>query len=158
MTYNRKIDVNPGNSLGGIILLVLVFVGLYFIAKGIFTLLSWLAPLFIVATLFINYKVLVNYGVWVVNLFKKNPLMGVGMVLLTIFGFPIISGFLFAKALLYRKVDQMKQQHEENKQGELIDYEEIDDEPTQTLELPQMEPRQPRQQQRNDYEQLFDDD
>ena len=154
MTYNRRIDVNPGNSLGGIILLVLVFVGLYFIAKGIFTLLSWLAPVFLIATIFINYKVLINYGLWVISLLKKNPLMGVGMILLTIFGFPIIAGFLFAKALLYRKVGQIKQQHEGNKQGELIDYEEIKDEPTQTLELPQMEPRKPR----NDYEQLFDDD
>ena len=154
MTSNRRIDVNPGNSLGGIILLVLLFVGLYFIAKGIFSLLSWLAPVFLIATAFINYKVILNYGLWVINLLKKNTLMGVGMVLLTIFGYPVIAGFLFAKALLNRKVDQITQKQEEQKHGELIDYEEIEDEPTQTLELPQMEPRK----QRNDYEQLFDDD
>ncbi len=82
--------------------------------------------------------------------------MGVGAVLLTIFGFPIIAGFLFAKALLYRKVGQMKKEHENKQQGELIEYEEVEEEPFKPLELPRME-KEPRKE-RNDYEQLFDED
>ena len=159
MTYKRKIDVNPGNSLGGIIMLVLVFVGLYFIAKGLFSLLAWLAPVLLIGAAIINYKVIVNYGLWLINLLKSNLIMGIGAVLLTVFGFPVIAGFLFAKALLYRKVGQMKKQHETKEHGELIEYEEIKEEPIVPLELPRIEkqPQQPRRE-RNDYEQLFDED
>ncbi len=160
MQYKKKIDVNPFNSLGSILTLVFIFVALYFIAKSVFTLLSWVAPFLLLGALIIDYNVVLNYGKWLLNLVKENLLMGVGAVLLTIFGFPIISGFLFGKALLYRKVNKMKEEFEVKTEGEYVDYEEIEE--SKPLELPRMQ-KQSRQQSRpqerrgNEYEDLFDD-
>jgi len=161
---NRRIDINPGNSLGGILLMVFIFVALYFIAKSIFTLLSWLAPVLLIGTAIINYKVLTGYGKWLFNLLKKNPLFGILAIIMTVVGFPVVAGFLFAKALLYRKADQMKQEYETQTQGELIDYEEIEEDTIVPLELPPIKRTQPKVRQNpknpppnNEYEQFFDE-
>ncbi|MEL6866692.1 MAG: hypothetical protein AAFP19_19865 [Bacteroidota bacterium] len=161
MQYKKNIDVNPFNSISSILVLVLVFVGLYFIAKGIFSILTLLAPVLLIGALILDYRVVVNYGKWLVNLLKSNPLMGIGAILLTVFGFPVIAGFLCIKAYLYRKVNKIQKDVEEKRQGEYVDFEEVPDQeaPFTTLELPQMEepPKErPRQQQGNDYEQFFD--
>ena len=162
----RRIDINPGNSLAGILLMVFIFVALYFIAKSIFTLLSWLAPVLVLGTAIINYKVLTSYGKWVFKLLKNNPLYGIGAIIMTVIGFPIVAGFLFAKALLYRKADQLKQEYETQTHGELIDYEEIEEEdPIVPLELPPIKKSKPRIRQNppkssppnNEYEQFFDE-
>ena len=60
----RKIDVNPFNSISSILILVLLFVGLFFVAKSIFTILSWVAPIMLIATLIIDHKVVLGYGKW----------------------------------------------------------------------------------------------
>ncbi len=131
---NRKVDINPLNSIGSILVLVLMFVGLFFVAKGVFWVLSWLAPVFLILTLVIDYKVIVNYGKWILKMLQTNLIVGIGAVLLTIFGFPIVSGFLLGKALLSRKLKQTMGQFE-GQQGrmkekdEFATYEEITDEP-----------------------------
>lgn len=158
----RKIDVNPFNSISSILILVLLFVGLFFVAKSIFTILSWVAPIMLIATLIIDHKVVLGYGKWIFNLLKENFLMGAGAVLLTVFGFPVISGFLLAKALLYRKVNKMKEAYETQSQGEYAEYEEVqevEEIKEKPLELPRLEKEeQPRAQSNNEYEQLFDED
>jgi len=163
MTYRRKVDVNPFNSISSILFLVLAFVALYFVATWVFKILAYAAPVMLLGALIINHKVVLNYGKWLVNLLKKNPLMGVGGVLLTFFGFPIIAGFLLGKALLFRKVDKLKKEFEggqtqSGSQTEFTDYEEVDDEPQVRLELPEFEkPRvNPKKDKNSDYEQFFD--
>jgi hypothetical protein len=151
----RKVDVNPFNSITSILFMVLVFVALYWLATGIFKLLSFAAPFLLVAALIINHKVVINYGKWLWNLLKTKPLMGIGGVLLSIFGFPIIAGFLFGKALLFRKVDKMKTEFETKKYGEFVDYEEVDEEPQIRLELPEYEKPKPKKNQ-TDYDQYFE--
>lgn len=154
MTYRRKVDVNPFNSITSILFMVLAFVALYWIATSVFKILTVAAPFMLVGALIINHNVVISYGKWLINLLKKNPLMGVGGVLLTFFGFPIISGFLLAKALLYRKVDKMKQEFDVQQNGEFADYEEVDEEPKVRLELPNFE--KPKKEKGGDYEQFFD--
>jgi len=126
---NRKIDVNPFKSITSILFLVLIFVGLYFVAKSVFWVLSWLAPVFLILTLIIDYKVVINYGKWILKMLKSNILMGIGAVLLTVFGFPVVSGFLFGKALLSKKIKETLGQFEEkanpNPKDEFVAYEEI---------------------------------
>lgn len=153
MTFRKKVDVNPFNSITSILTLVLVFVGIYFIASWLFKILAWLAPIFLIITLVIDYRVVLNYGKWLYNLLLKNPIMGIGGILLTFFGFPVIAGFLLVKALLYRKVRDVKQQYETQTQGELIDYEEIEDESPIRLELPEVDKRSNKK--NRDYDQFF---
>lgn len=137
--------------------MVLVFIALYWLATGIFKLLSIAAPFLLIAALVINHNVVINYGKWLFNLLKTKPLMGIGGILLSVFGFPIIAGFLFGKALLYRKVDKMKTEFETKKYGDFVDYEEVDDEPEIRLELPEFEKPEPKpKKNNNDYDQYFD--
>ncbi len=158
MQERRNIDVNPFSSIFSILTMVLVFVGLFFLAKGIFNILAWLAPILLIITAVIDYKVILNYGKWLLNLLRKDALMGIGGILLTVFGFPIIAGFLFGKALLYRKVKKINQTIEDEKMGEFIEYEEIHEEKPPTLELPSLKKEKEPQKKSNDYEQLFGDD
>lgn len=128
MTFQRNsYNSNPFSSLTSLIFLVLLFVGLYFIAKSVFWLLSQIAVFLVIITLIIDYKVLVGYANWIVNLFlKKNWIMGIGVTLLTVFGFPIVAAFLFGKALLKRQLGKVVQKHEEKVKGEFVEYEEVD--------------------------------
>ena len=166
MTQRRRVDVNPLNSIFSILVLVLGLAALYFIAKGIFTILAWLAPVFLILAAIIDYKVILNYGKWLINLLKKNPLYGIGGILLTIIGFPVVSGFLLAKAWLSRKINKMNEQYGgEVNSGEYAEYEDLTHEPPTRLELPDFETRQRRpdikkpdnaKTDTSDYEQLFD--
>lgn len=157
----RKVDVNPFNSITSILFMVLVFIALYWLATGIFKLLSIAAPFLLVAALVINRNVVINYGKWLWNLLKTNPLMGIGGILLSVFGFPIIAGFLFGKALLYRKVDKMKTEFETKKYGDFVEYEEmdmdVDEQPEIRLELPEIiKPKPKPKKDNNNYDQYFD--
>lgn len=166
---NRKIDVNPFNSIASILFLVLIFVGLFFVAKGVFWILSWLAPVFLILTLIIDYKVVVSYGTWLVNLLKKNILMGLGAVLLTVFGFPVVSGFLFGKAIISKKIKEKLGQFEQptQKKEEFVSYEEVEDdiiveEPLdldnvpRRIEKPEIIIKENKSQSGNEYDNLFE--
>ena len=158
MTKRKNIDVNPFNSIISILFLVLVFMGLYFIATSIFKLLALMAPFLLIGALVIDYKVVLNYGKWLVKLLKENFLLGIGAGLLTFFGFPVIAGFLFGKAYLSRKVNKLKTEYETQTQGEFVEFEEVTDESdiTPKLELPPLKRREEKIS--NEYEELFDDE
>ena len=147
---------NPLGSITSVLILVLFFVGLFFIARGIFYILSWLAPIFIIATLFIDYKVITGYLKWIGQMFKRNPFFGIGLVLLTVFGFPIVSGFLFGKAMFKRKISKVQQEVEMRQKGEFVDFEEMDTEIHEPLELPDLKKEQPKQKPSNDYDTFFE--
>jgi hypothetical protein len=75
------------------------------------------------------------------------------MVLLTIFGFPVVSGFLFAKSFLDRKVKSIMKDQEKKVEGEYVEYEEVEDEEPEVLDLPPLE----KAKERNEYDDLFSD-
>ncbi len=158
----RRTDVNPFNSIRSILILVLFFVALFFIARGIFTILSWVAPVLLILALIFDYKTIIDYGKWLGRLVQKDILMGIGAIVLTVVGFPVIAGFLFFKALLRRKVGQVKRNMEEKVEGQYIEFEEVDSTPYEPMELPplrseQPEPQpEPRQKPKNDYDDLFE--
>ena len=148
---------NSGTSL--IIGLLFLF-GLFFIARFIFNILYYVAPVFLIITLFMDYKVVLNYGKWIWSMMGKNPLLGVGLIILTIIGFPVVSLFLFGKAMLKKKLKNVQQQFEQKREGEFVDYEEIVPEKDGWIELPPA-PLPPQKQKqtrnnKNEYEDLFD--
>ena len=164
MLNRRSNDVNPLNSIVSILFLVMIFVGLFFVAKAIFTLLAWVAPILLVLAAIFDYNTILDYGKWLWNLLRTNVLVGIGAVLLTIFGFPVIAGFLFVKAWVRRKVVQMEKGMEQQQEGEYVEFEEVESTTYEPIELPPIqtkaepEPR-PKPEQRtkkNDYEDLFD--
>ncbi len=125
-----------GNFWIGIGAMILVMIGLFYIAKGVFTLLAWAAPVLLIITLIIRHEVVLSYGKMLINLVKRNPLMGIVAIVLSIVGFPVVAFALFGKALLDRKIGQLGQKREKAYQDEFVEYEEIQEE---SLELPQMD-------------------
>ena len=143
------------NGIFGFIFMILVLVGLFFIARGIFKLLALAAPVLILGALIINYRTVINYFKFILNLFKRSVLTGIIAVLLSIIGFPILSAVLFGKSILDRKVKRLQQHAQMEREGELVEYEEVI-KPTREkdLELPPLEKQEPPQKE-NPYKDLF---
>ncbi len=155
MQYRKEINFNnnnPFSSIIGIVLGILLLLGLFFIARFIFTILYYLSPLFLIAALVIDYKVVLGYGKWVVGLVKRNALLGAGAILLSVLGFPLLTVFLLGKALLKRQMKQAQREAEEQQVGDYIEYEELD---SDSLDLPQIDREEPLPKDSNRYDDFF---
>ncbi len=143
------------NGIIGFAFMVLLFVGLFFIAKGVFTVLAWVAPVLIILALLINYRTVLNYLKFMLGLLQRNPVGGIIGILLSFFGFPILAGVLFGKSILDRKVKKLNEAYQAEKDGEFVEFEEIIKSERETkLDLPPMEKQAPVKKD-NQYEDLF---
>ena len=156
---------NPFNSITSVILMVIALIAIFYIARFIFRILWFVAPVILIAALIVDYKTVLGYLKWVGSLFQKNPVMGIAVTVLSALGFPLVSGFLLMKGLLKKKVKEAQATREAQIKGEFVDYEEIVDD--ESLELPPLkDPKdQPiqikkdpskSQQSGNEYDHLFD--
>lgn len=160
MATRNQFDFNR-NTWVGLIALILLFVAIYFIATSIFRLLAWLSPLLLLGTVvvdFMSYRLnfqqytVVKYVKWLADLTKRNTPLGIGAIILTIIGYPVVFGLLFGKALLNRRVKQAQDQVQQRREGEFVDFEELE---SRRLELPRQEREEPEPQKRADYDDLF---
>ncbi len=159
MQYRQRSEFNiGGNSTGsitGVILMVFFLIALFYLARFVFQILYFLAPVMLIATLIIDYKVVLGYLKWIGRNLKSNPLLGVGAILLSVFAFPLVAAFLLGKALLKRKVNQVQEDIEKEREGEFVEFEEIVDEPP--LRLPDLEEEPPvKRKGNNEYDNLFE--
>jgi hypothetical protein len=92
------------NSWFGIATIIAGFIALIFAAKGIFWILSWIAPILFIAALIINYRVPMFYGKMLLDLVKSNPLAGIIVIGLSAAFFPIVAAALLGLTILNRKV------------------------------------------------------
>jgi hypothetical protein len=130
--YSFKDGQNPFNSLISLLILIGVMALLFFAVKGLFSILYLVAPILLIVTLIINYKVVANYAISLFETFKTDILMGMLKVAFTFLCYPIVIGWLFVKALLYRKVEKIRQEldsqmgtFEREKKEQFIDFEEL---------------------------------
>lgn len=140
-----------------------VLVVLFFVARFVFNILYYLSPVFLIATLFIDRTVIIDYLKWIRKLFQRDIIIGVGATILSIFGFPILSAFLFAKALFKKRVKDAAEEARVRREGRLIEYEEVDDEPLDLRRLEEQKRRRAAEQEQNrkrdsgsEYEDLFE--
>lgn len=147
---------NPFSSLIGVVLGVLFLLGLFFIARYIFTILYSLWPIMIIVALIVDHKVVTGYGKWLLRLTKDNALLGIGAILLTVLGFPLVSLFLLGKALLRKKVKDVQEEAMQQREGEYIEYEELDSESMDLPQIEQWEKQTENRRKRNDYDDFFD--
>ena len=107
---------------------VLMFI-LFFVFKGIYNVLYFGAPILLIFTLFVNYRVVFNYFINLINLFRRDVLSGIIKMAFTIFCYPLVIGWLFIKAIFFFKIDQVQQHVEKqsavNQKTLFTDYEEI---------------------------------
>ncbi len=160
MQYRQKSEFNIGgnstSSITGVILMVFFLIALFYLARFVFQILYFLAPVMLIATLIIDYKVVWGYLQWIGRNLKSNPVLGIGAILLSVFAFPLVAAFLLGKALLKRKVNQVQDEVEKKRAGEYVEFEEIVEEPP--LRLPELEeePRPVRRKENNEYDNLFE--
>ncbi|MBK8350117.1 MAG: hypothetical protein IPL08_21820 [Saprospiraceae bacterium] len=160
MTQFREYRVGGGSSpfgfLGPLLILALFFTALFFLAKGVFWLLSWVAPILLIITLILDYTVVTDFFKFVGKLLRENTIMGILAVLLVIFGYPIVSGFLFFKAIGKRSIKKVVDQVEREK-NTYTEYEEVVEEEENFLELPPLnkKPEPTRQTKSNEYDDMF---
>ena len=110
-----QVGGSPKNPFGSIINVVIFFgalVLMYLFIGGLFKLLYLVAPFLLVATLIINYRIVADYAIDVFETFRTDVLWGVVKVAFTVLCYPFVIGWLFAKSLIYRKVDKLKQNFE----------------------------------------------
>lgn len=161
--YNFNSGQNPFNSLLSLVILIGVMVLLFFVVKGFISILYWVAPILLIVTLILNYKIVANYVISLFETFKTDVLMGMVKVAFTLLCYPLVIGWLFAKVLLYRKVDKLKQQFDQQigsqEKETFVDFEEISsktvkekpENPT-IIELPKPKEKEKK----NPYTDMFD--
>ena len=126
---------SPMGFLGPLLILALFFTAMFFFFKGLFRVLNIIAPILLVGTLILDYTVVKDFFIFLLRLLKENPLMGVLSLVLLFFGYPFVSGFLFAKALL-RRFAKNKIKAFEKQRNTYTEYEEIKEKEDNCLELP----------------------
>ena len=146
----------PFGFLGPLIILAIFFTILFFVARGVFWLLSWVAPVLLLITLIIDYKIVTNFLKFVWKLLQENPLMGIVALLLIFFGYPVIAGFLFFKAVTKRSLQKAVNKMEKER-NTYTEYEEVNDDDDSFLELPPLKNKKeaPKQTRSNDYDEMF---
>jgi len=159
MSVYREYKVGSSNSpfgfLGPLLILAVFFTALFFLAKGVFWLLSWVAPVLLIITLIIDYTVVTDFFKFVWKLLREKTIMGILAVLLVVFGYPIVSGYLFFKALGKRTIKKAYERVEKDK-NIFTDYEEVVEDDN-FLELPPLNkrPEAPIQSKSNEYDDIF---
>jgi len=159
MSVYREYKVGSSNSpfgfLGPLLILAVFFTALFFLAKGVFWLLSWVAPVLLIITLIIDYTVVTDFFKFVWKLLREKTIMGILAVLLVVFGYPIVSGYLFFKALGKRTIKKAYERVEKDK-NIFTDYEEVVEDDN-FLELPPLNKRleAPIQSKSNEYDDIF---
>lgn len=147
MTVYREFRVggNPNNPFGFIVPIMILagfFVLLYFFFKGLFTVLSYAAPVLLILTFIIDYKVVKNYFLFLLGLLKDNPLLGILAIVFAFFAYPFVAGYLFFKALAGRTI-RKKIEAIEKEKNRFDEFEEVTED-DQFLELPQLQKTEPK--------------
>jgi len=139
MAVYKEFKVGSGNSPFGffvpLLILAVFFAALFFLAQGIFWLFSYIAPVFLIAALILDYKVVLGFFQFIWKLLKEKTLFGIVAIILTFFGYPFVSAYLFFKALSSKTIKNV-QKKMEVEQNTYTEFEEVADEDTTFLELP----------------------
>jgi hypothetical protein len=144
----------PFGFLGPLLILTLVFTMLFFVAKGVFWILNFIALPLIIITLILDHKVVLDYLNFIFKLLKENTLIGIIALLVTFFGYPFVSGYLFMKAMGKRQIKKMMD-HVEKERNTFTDYHEVKDD-DDFLHLPPLKEKKPQSQSRNnEYDDMF---
>ncbi len=155
---NKRRQKSTSSFTGGIlglVMLVGLLMVLFFMFKGIFSILSFVAPVLFIITLFIKHSVVTDYAKFIIKTFKENAGMGILYGIGTFVGFPLVIAYLFAKALMLYQVEKRFGK----KQPKYVEYEEVEEQKVDDedfLELPEIEKVEPiKKSSGNEYEDLF---
>ncbi len=124
MIYRQ--NINPLSAIIGLLIVIAFLYGFTILAWGAFKLLMYIAPVFFIAAALINHKVYISLWQKIVTRFKTSILSGITFILLLVVGFPIVSLYLFFKALLTNKLEVMQKNFHARSSESFADFEEVD--------------------------------
>jgi len=147
--------MSTGQLIKNMLFLVLFLVALFFIARGVYRILAWVAPALLILTMVIRFRVVSNFGRTLWKLLNRKPLVGALAVILTILAFPLVALFLFGQAVFTKRLDDARKVYDEKRYGVETDYEEVDSE----INLREFRiPEQPEVSQNNKYDDILGKD
>ena len=85
----------------------------FFLFKGLFWILSLVAPVLLIITLILDYTVVTDFGKFLIKSLKDNPLFGIMAIVLSLAAYPFTTGFLFFRAMMKRVIMKVHQPEEE---------------------------------------------
>lgn len=147
------------NLIVGIAMLLVSIMVLWFLFKSIFSILAFIAPILLIITFILNKNVVLDYVKGMMSRLKNDTVMGLAQLGGTFFFFPVVSAYLFGKALLIRKVGKIKNELNKEKEGEFAEYEDItEDEVLDLKDLDEVVQKEtPRATNNNKYDDLFNE-
>lgn len=123
----RNPQNNPMGNWLGIIVGLVILVALFMIIKGIVKLLYFFGPILLIATLIINYRIVLDYIKQLGMLFKQNPLWGIGATVLSVVLYPFVFAILLFRALGGKTKERIFGNGNRNDKEEFADYEILDE-------------------------------
>lgn len=116
---------NPWGLLLGLIIFVLGLIGLFWLAQFVFRILFYLSPFLLLGSIFLDRGVILGYIRLLSNLLRRNALVGILAIALSVIGFPVVSAYLFLRALIRWRLRKEKQMNDRRTSGEYVSFEEL---------------------------------
>lgn len=110
-----------GGGIISIIMMIAVLVGIYYLVQGLWWILGIIGPILFIVAFFLNRSVVTGWFKSIFSNFKTSPMMSVGKALLTFFAFPLVGGWLFTKAVVKNKAEEITKRA----QPQYAEYEEV---------------------------------
>lgn len=127
---------NPFGLLIALAIFAALLYGMFKLTQWIFTILYTIAPVMLIATLIIDASVYKELWQSMVRLFRRSIGLGIVVSILGLALYPLVATYLLIKALL-RKQDKTRQAEVRLvKDGELVDFEELESEPLEKRQQP----------------------
>ncbi|HEB62134.1 MAG TPA: hypothetical protein ENI82_03180 [Bacteroidetes bacterium] len=135
---------NKGNSWLGIIIIVAIIFFIFFIIQNLYKLFALLAPIFLILTAILDYRVIAKFGIVIYELLRYRTVLGILAVIFSIIGLPFVSAAMFFNAFMNFKTKRRNKKR-------YIDYEDVSDKDDDILILEDKDKVK-----LDDYENLFD--
>ena len=152
MTRFKSYNLGRTNPLMFLVVFVFALIAIYWLAKGVFTILTWAFPVVLIATAVINYRVLFGYGRWVIDNIKRSPVIGIVIAVLTVMAYPFVGLFLLYRAISSKSKPEQQTNGGKSSAGDYIKYEEVEQD-EDFLDLSELE--ESKKEIKNRYDELF---
>ena len=147
--HRRHPGAGPFGLIIGLVISVFVIMFLFSVLSGLYRLIAAIAPFLLIAAAIINFQIIKDYVNMVFDKLKNNIPVGLLYVFGSVFLFPLLTAFLFYRAITSDK--KKKETKKRKGKGEYIPYEEVKKEDDAPLDFDKM------RQQRKSFEELFDE-